>query len=200
MEIISPGYARVSEILSQWDKFSGIDKDVLEAKKILGTNVHSCIDMYNASLPYIATEKEEPYVQSYIRWKNREKFLVVESEKRYYDERLMITGKLDALVHFKDEINDGGQVTLCDWKCSYSEDPINWPLQASFYRYLLLVNGVTCIAPVVRFVKLDKNGDMPKIFEYKCSEQLALTCEAAVVTYRHQKPWLDKRKEMGDRE
>lgn len=192
MDTINEGYARVSTVLSQWDRFSGIDPIVLENKKNIGIEVHTAIDFYNTMKLYPAeiSEAARPYFDSYIKWAISEKFSVMKSEERYYDERLKITGAIDALVKFP----DSGQLILCDWKTSYSADPINWPLQASFYQYLLSVNRIN-VHPMSFFVKLSKNGDFPEIFEYLHTDALMTMCEHSVATYYYQKPWLDKRKE-----
>ena len=194
MEIIKPGYTRVSEILSQWDRFSGIDRDVLENKKRIGTNVHEAIDLYNACLPYSLEEDERGYFESYIEWRKLTQFEILASETRLYDDRLMITGAFDLLVKFPQE-EEG---SVCDLKCSYSEDPINWPMQGCFYRYLLTVNGGQDISQRVNFIKLDKRGYSPDVYEYDVTNMMRV-CESAVITYNHQKPWLIKRKQ-GERE
>ena len=59
MEIIKLGYVRVSTILSQWDRFSAIPKDILDNKVRIGTNVHKHIELYNSFLPYDAENDED---------------------------------------------------------------------------------------------------------------------------------------------
>jgi len=200
LEIIKEGYTRVSQILGQWDKYSGIDPAVLDNKIRIGTNVHEAINMFNLCLPYSLKEDERPYMESYLQWYDASPFILIESEKRYYDEEAKITGAIDAVMHFKnDPINDGGQIVLCDWKCSYAEDPLNWPLQGAMYYDLLKKNGVESLARKCRFVKFDKHGGMPKVYEYEITKELLLVAEAAKVTYFYQKKWLDKRKQ-GERE
>jgi hypothetical protein len=191
METIAEGFTRVSNILGQWDKFSGIIPEILENKRRIGTNVHEAIDMYNHCLPFECADDEQPYVDSYIRWHEEEKIVVEYGEERFYDRRLMITGKIDGVVKFRDR----SQVVVCDWKTSYSADPLNWPMQGAFYRHLVSLEREPNLSTTFMFIKLDKHGELPKIYQYEYTEQLWHTCECAVTTYYYQKPWLDKRKQ-----
>ncbi len=189
LEEIRPGYTRVSTILSQWDKFSGILPEILENKIRIGTNVHKAIDAFHLGLLVELADDEQPYFNSFFGWYNEVKYQCMQSEKRLYDDSLKITGELDALV----KLGDSKELTLLDWKCSYSEDPINWPLQGAFYIYLLRQNGHENVSDVCMFVKLSKESVLPKVFEYDTSNLLPI-CKAAVQTYEYQKIWLEKRK------
>jgi len=190
MEDIKDGYTRVSAIISQWDKMSNIDPMVLERKTALGTNVHKAISDHYNGIPSVLTDEEGgKYFSSFLIWNEANKPVPVRIEERLYDDDLMITGCLDAILKFP----DSDEIILIDWKTSYNADKLNWPLQASFYLSLLAKNGIHGLTKA-RFIKLDKLGDMPKEFEFIQSEYLLQTCRAAYITYMYQLPWLEKRK------
>lgn len=155
-------YARVSQILATIQDFSHINQEVLLAKQILGTNVHSAIqDIIDGLFPVI-TPKENGYVMSFEKWFYQEnpKFLL--KENRYFDDDLMITGQVDAVL----QMNGKDSPVLVDWKTSVKESALIWPMQAHFYHYLLRKNSID-IGDEFLFVKLDPKGKSPKVFQYK---------------------------------
>jgi hypothetical protein len=187
---IKEGYTRVTEILSQWDKYSFIPQEILERKKTIGTTVHQAIIDHNSGLPIVLTDDEGgKYFQSYLLWHRIEKFEIVKDSQRYYSDNLMITGEIDALVKYQGR----NELILVDWKTSASTDALAWEMQAMFYMHLLRINGVENLAPYAFFVKLDKDANLPKLFRYDYSEAVMDDCYAAVKTYRRMKRWLDKR-------
>lgn len=187
---VKEGYTRVSEILSQWDKISGIDQTVLERKRDLGTNVHESIDSFSKGFPSVLTDEEGgKYFSSFLVWNSLKNPTFVETELRLYDDDLKITGCIDAILKFP----DSDDIILIDWKTTYNADKLNWPLQASFYLTLLEKVYSKNISKAL-FVKLDKNGEMPKEYFFEQSEYLKNVCSQALGTYLYQKPWLEKRK------
>jgi hypothetical protein len=155
-------YARVSEILRPFCNFDGIDQEVLSNKASLGTKVHAAIyDSLNGDCPLVC-EKSLPYVQSFEKWRTRLNPIFLECEVRYYDDKRMLTGCIDGLIQLHGE----KKAILVDYKTSVQESPITWPLQAHLYYYLLQSAGKE-ISPRFLFLKLDRYGDLPRIFEYK---------------------------------
>ena len=56
---IKEGYTRISEILGFFTSFAGIDPGILQAKAMVGTNVHKAIDCFYNNVFYPLSEKEE---------------------------------------------------------------------------------------------------------------------------------------------
>jgi hypothetical protein len=186
MEIIKPGYTRVSEIIAQWPKYEGIDPKVLQAKAEIGTNVHRAISAYikdNLVLPL--TDIEEGYCQSFFKWYNTIPDGISESELRLYDHNLKITGGIDLLIQY----NDQKKFTLYDFKTSAVEDAFSWKLQAGLYHWLCQVDGFE-MNDQIYFVQLSRYGNIPKIFNYQMTFDLLNACMAAVTTYRFRQNFL----------
>ena len=196
MEIIKEGYTRVTEVLSMWTTvfiedgevigkaFAGsgfkIDIDVLENKAGIGTNVHTAIEAHLDGFSVPLNEREQFYFDSFRKWYDKSGCEVVEKEERYYDDELMITGKIDALVRFSN--ND--ELILLDFKTSSQESPKMWPLQAVMYYYLLKKNGKV-VSDRLLFLKLDRYGKDAKLFEYKFTPELFQICVAACACNRY---------------
>ena len=196
-EEIKEGYTRVSQILSQWDKFSFIDPTVLERKRLIGINVHAGIDSHNKGIPaYMSDDEGGQYFKSFLLYQRKERLAIINSEFRMYDDELMITGKIDGLLSYPGYDQD--KHILVDWKTSSTRDDLMWEMQANFYMYLLKMNGVDHVSDICRFVKLDKDGGLPKVYEYEYSPKIMESCFASVVTYHRVKPWLEKRKFVTD--
>ena len=186
-EEIKPGYTRVTEIFKQWDRYGakGIDAAIVAKKGILGTSVHEAIDRYlNGVPPEIVkatlTDKAMPYFESFLQWNDTVKPLYIEKEQRLYDDDMMITGKFDAIVQFP----YSEEKCLVDYKTSAAEDVKLWPLQAMFYYYLAEKNKRVVSRRFI-FLQLDREGDFPKVYEYKFSEPLWRVCQAAWMCYRY---------------
>jgi len=196
MDDIKPGYTRVTEILGQWNTdiqvdgetiakaFAGsrnaIDISVLSNKANIGTNVHRAIEGYLEGFEVKLEEKEQGYFQSFLGWYAKSKVNIVESEKRYYCDKLGITGCVDALVRFP----DSDDLILVDYKTSAQENPKMWPLQATFYHYLVSETGLK-ISDRLLFLKLEKKGFPASVFEYKFTPKLLQICKCACTCYRY---------------
>lgn len=147
----------------------------MSAKQRLGTKVHDAIhDCINGEFP-LACEKSIPYLQSFEQWRARINPVFIESEVRYYDDHRMITGCIDTLVKFEGE----EKAVLIDFKTSAQENPVTWPLQAHLYYYLLKSSGKE-IAPRFLFLKLDRYGDVPHVFQYKFDANILARAMQAV--------------------
>lgn len=187
-ESIKPGYARISDILRPWINFEKIPPEVLEHKRIIGTQVHEAIYLYNECLPQMCFSSDaEGYFDSYLEWTSDSKAKIIQSEQRLYDDQLKITGKYDSLVKFPDE----DEYVMVDWKTSSSftrETGITWHLQGTFYHYLLQYNDVPNISNRFLFIQLDPKGKRPKVREFEYTVEMIGNCMAALQVYRLYNP------------
>lgn len=168
-------YARVSEILKPFVDFGSIDQDTLERKAALGTRVHEAINHeINGDFPVVEFQ-EKGYFQSFELWRAAIQPTFLATEERIYCDQKMLTGCIDALIKLEGE--DEG--VLIDWKTSVAESPIVWPMQAHLYHYLVTASGRQ-IAPRFLFIKLDRQGKLPKVFQYKFDPSLMSKCLQAV--------------------
>ena len=182
MEQIKAGYTRVSSILQQWDTFGHIDKTTLLSKAELGTRVHEAIDSHHKGLYMPLDDKANWYFESFVRWEKSIKPKIVRNEERYYCDKMMITGQIDALM----EIPGESKPVLVDYKTSACESAKMWPLQACFYHYLVEKAGID-VSDRMLFVQLDRHGELPKVHEYMYTKQLWNICQAAWLTYTYLK-------------
>jgi len=180
MEDIKPGYTRVSEILSQWDRFGHIDKEVLQRKAQIGTNVHKAIEDHHNDMCPILEKAEEGYFESYKKWFESTNPQILNLEKRFYSDSMMITGQVDAIIRFPHSEDS----ILVDFKTSASESPKIWPLQAGFYRMLAEENNLVLSDRLI-FLRLKRDGQAAHVHEYVYSKSLHRICISALVCYRH---------------
>lgn len=171
-------YARVTEILSSFVSFSHINLDVLENKCRIGTNVHQAIaDDVNESFPCLASD-EIGYFESFLKWKEFFNPFFKLIEQRLYCDKKKITGQIDALV-----CSEGKKTPLLvDFKTSAQESPITWPMQAHLYYHLLKENNISTENKFL-FIKLDKSGKMPKVFNYSYDPNINAKCMKAIDSY-----------------
>lgn len=169
-------YARVSNILNRFSDFSHIPPEVLQRKQDIGTSVHKAIeDDINGEFP-CPVHGGRGYYHSYEAWKKQMNPKIVRSEERFYCNEKMITGQIDALIHYPGNYQIPMMV---DFKTSAQESKETWPMQAHLYAYLLAVNGIL-VHPKYLFMKLDKNGELPQVFEYLWSQNTHAKCMNAV--------------------
>jgi hypothetical protein len=141
-------YVRVSDILARLQNFGSIDHDVLAAKAQIGTNVHESIQKYILKQPYEhKCDRERAYFNSFLQWyeKADPKYLVMEA--RLFDDNLMITGQMDAIIDSAD-----GPI-LIDYKTSAKANEKIWNMQAHFYWYLVSANKIE-IGTKMRWINL----------------------------------------------
>lgn len=93
----------VSEIISILNDFSQIDKNILEAKAILGTNVHLTLEYFDKGI--LDEESLHPILNGYLNvWR---KFIKeyspewLEIEYMTYDEKLKYAGTIDRVCMIK---------------------------------------------------------------------------------------------------
>lgn len=153
---IKPGYLRVTDILSPFSGLSKIDPLILQNAADRGTLVHEIIEGIEQGFP-----KEEiqdhvfGYIESYEKWAVGKDFLL--APKRFYENELMITGLVDSIYR------DGDGLVLVDYKTPARESK-TWAMQASAYSCMCKRNGYDISR--IEFVKLDKTGKAPKVFNY----------------------------------
>ena len=161
-------YARVSQIISPLADFSMINPAVLANKARIGTNVHEAINDYlNESFPSIS-EDEFQYFKSFQAWHRTLQPIYQIKEARYFCPEKRITGQVDGVAKL------GDQLILIDYKTSASESP-SWIYQAHLYDYLLQVSGIETCGRYL-FLKLDRNGKLPKVYEYKHTPRIHSEC------------------------
>ena len=168
-------YARVSDILKPFCDFSNIDEAVLNNKARIGTEVHQAInDDICQEFPMVPVAAQG-YLDSYFKWKERLLPSFSMAETRLFCDEKMITGQIDTLVKFEGE----NGLVLVDFKTSAQESPIVWPMQAHLYHYLLIKNGWN-VSSRFLFVKLDKNGKLPTVFQYIFDQNVRAKCMDAI--------------------
>lgn len=166
-------YARVSDVLRPFTDFGHIDAHVLERKARIGTSAHEAIaDEIAGNFPTPMREAEG-YFDSFLEWCYKAQPDFVSSEERLFCDEKMITGQLDALIRSPDY----HLPILIDFKTSVQESP-TWVMQAHLYAYL--VEKTRGIEPIYWFIKLDKKGKFPKVFEYKWNPEMEFKCMAAI--------------------
>lgn len=180
MEEIKEGYTRVSDIIGQWDEFGHIDKKILSNKAEIGTRVHDCIEALCDGLPMSPQGRDLDYVKSWNLWFDTVQPKIVCREQRLYCDALKITGKFDALME------ESSGLVLLDYKTSATASPKKWPLQGAFYHYLAKKNGFEVQDRVV-FLQLQRDGSLPKIFEFQVTKDLMNVCISALNCYRYLK-------------
>lgn len=173
-------YARVSDILRPFTDFSNIDPKVLANKARIGTSCHQAIaDDIEGEFPSPDADAVG-YFESFLKWKEAVSFQCCASEMRYFDDEKMITGQIDAIGQL-----GYGTPYLIDFKTSAQESPITWPMQAHLYYYLIqkcrILQGD--VAKKFLFIKLNKHGELPQVFEYKYSQNLSAKCMQAIDSY-----------------
>lgn len=145
-------HLRVTEMLYPFSKMQFIDEIVLENAAARGTRVHAICE---GIITGVGEWDVEPALQGYVDsfklwWELGHK--VVEIEKRFYCDELMITGQVDLLLQ------EDNELVVCDLKTS-AQPSKTWPVQGSAYAYLAK-------ASKIKFIKLDRNGKPPKIYDY----------------------------------
>ncbi len=154
-------YARVTEVLQPFADFSHIPYSVLSNKQRIGTNVHDAIHEDILGDFPILEDDERGYFESYKIWEEAIRPKYIQTECRYYNDEKMITGQIDGLVWIQGE----EYPVLVDYKTSASESA-TWPLQGHIYHWMVSHSG-TILAPRILFLKLDKKGSAPKVYNYQ---------------------------------
>lgn len=177
--MIKEGYTRVSEIIG-WYKsllLGQIDQEVLNKKRDIGSEVHEAIDGYYTGAFVPLGERSQPYFESFKKWAQASSYKIHCQEERFYCDELLITGAVDMIA------DDDGKAVLIDFKTSLTADKKGWVIQGAFYDYLSPMK-----IDRIEFIKLDKEGKIPKVITYQPSPEL---WEQALQSYRVYKFWND---------
>ena len=164
-------YVRVSTLLQKFSDFSQIDPAVLERKQNIGTEIHQAIHEFVKGEFAYMSPSAVGYFRSFKRWFSSLKPEFIISEERYFDDDRMITGQIDGVIRFPHE----KQGVLIDFKTSAQENSASWMRQAHLYAHLMHRNGIY-INDTYLFIKLDKSGEMPKVFRYKHDQFVMHEC------------------------
>lgn len=168
-EEIKKGYIRISSIMAQWESYPESAKANVQRKAVIGSKVHEIIEMTENGVYCDIPEDCSPYLESYYKYLSTRKLSPEQMETRYYDDKHMITGKIDAVV-------DG---IIIDYKTSSKEDILKWQLQATFYSYLFGGEKREAL-----FVHLLKDGSY-KLYDFKNLDAQFPVMEAAITTYKY---------------
>jgi|SRR6185312_8043373 len=172
-DIIKEGYDRVTSVLSF---ASGVDKippDILARACSRGSDVHNAIEGILNGLGDFSEPEHKGYIDSFKLWALDKKLLP--APPRFYCDELMITGEIDRYL-----LTNPIYGRIFDFKTSLKESKM-WELQGSAYQYLaskcmdIEIEGCT-------FVKLNKYGKYPEIYEYEYNFPLF---KAYLDVYRH---------------
>lgn len=173
-------WIRVSSVLSLlpsmtstglWEyPMQKIDAGVLQRKSDLGTSVHKAIAAHINNEFCVVTDKEEGYLNSYLKWEKSVNLACNEVEKRFFYEPMNLTGCVDMIGR----VNPQGAYQVIDFKCTVNPDHKKWPLQGAFYEFLARANGLI-LEKKCMFVQLDPDGSHPKIHEYEITPKLTTT-------------------------
>ena len=99
-------------------------------------------------------------------------------EKRFYDDELMLTGKVDLIAHLN------GKKTIVDFKTGSQAHLSIWRLQATFYRFLTK-------EPIddFLFVHLNRDGTFPALHHFTYDPKDLEVCLAALKCFHFFNPW-----------
>jgi len=175
--MIKPGYTRVSEILSQWNQYAGIEKSIIERKACIGIAVHEAIVGFQDNIHMHLNEEAQGYYESFLKWYNTNNYPMT-SVGRLYCDLLKITGEIDALIKI------GNEWCIVDWKTASTINVKQWNLQGQFYHYLMCANKKE-ISSIFYFVQLKKDGSIPTVEVFEANKTIMNVCMSAYVCYKY---------------
>ena len=181
---IKNDYIRVTELLKPWQNWGTIPEEVLQAKAEIGTNVHEAIAMESMGLPIPnLTEREQRYFQSYLKWAENETPEYLNTEQRYYDEKLKVTGQVDAII----ALPGRSQGRILDFKTSASAAPLHWHIQLGWYYLLCKANNIN-VSDTAMVLQLKDNGAPAKSYTYHITNGIIGVCKSIYESYIYFNP------------
>lgn len=148
--------------------FSGLDKIdpwVVANAAERGTKVHKICEGIVQGIGELGVDEETyGYVESFKKWWSQG-HEVIEIEKRFWDDELMITGQVDFIIHTPEGL------AVADLKTSYKHS-LTWQLQGCAYAMLAKKSGYN-IKKII-FIHLKKDGKPPRIYEYPVDDSFFL--------------------------
>lgn len=174
-----PGYRHVTDIIDVFQKFS-IPKKKLEEAADRGSRVHEAITAKMSDEFYVESEDTEKYIEAFANFSYKYNFEKVLVKKRFFDEKLMITGEIDCLLKFEGD----PYPTIVDFKTSRSENAPMWTLQGTFYKYLCDMNGIQTMN-TFKFLQLGGSYGMFFVRDYKYTDEGWDVCQAALRAHKY---------------
>ena len=178
-EIIDPKYTRVSQILSIFQSYAHVPHSKLKKAQDTGTEIHGAIEAYFRDEFEPIQAKNCPYFESFLQWADILHPNPIRVEERLYDDKLLITGKIDLLAGIDDAYY------LIDFKTGSWAHPKIWELQLTFYRHLLGLYLLPKLPNKFMVVHLKAEGTAPDLYESKYDHKNLEVCMAALKCYRH---------------
>lgn len=174
-----PGYRHVTDIIDIFQKFTTTKKK-LDEYADRGTQVHNAITAHLTGQFYVTNDTTASYFSAYEKFNKEVKYEIVDVQKRYFDDTLMITGEIDALLKFEgDEFP-----TIVDFKTSRLENKQMWQLQGAFYHHLMGVYGIK-VEKKFRFLQLGGSYGMYFMREYEFTNDIMDVCYAALTAHKY---------------
>lgn len=161
---------RVTEVLYHFTGMKFVKTDILENAAVRGTKVHAACEGVARGLdPWELSPECQGYFDSFMRWWEKGQD-VLAVEKRFFSDRLGITGQVDFILD-----TPRGHL-ICDLKTSAQESK-TWRYQGSAYSYLAREAGYEPVG--IMFLKLDRDGKYPR--EYYYEENMEMFCKVLEV-------------------
>lgn len=152
------GFYRVTQILERFSDFGSIPNEVLLTATDRGTRVHDYCSSHALGGTLLNIDDDcAPYFDSFTQWFDKYVTTVHFSEERFYDEKKMLTGKID-LYCFSEEM--GGNIII-DIKTPQNYIPI-WQLQIAAYQKLMENQDFHPKIDRNGCLMLNKNGKMAR--------------------------------------
>jgi hypothetical protein len=187
MEEIKPGYTRVTDILSIFQNYTQVDRARLKKAQDIGTLVHAAIEKHFKGEFVPLFMPLTPYFLSFTKWESTLGIKPLIVEERFYDDDLMITGRVDLMAEIE------GSLALVDFKTGSWAHPDIWALQASFYRHFLW--KMERAPNHFFFVQLRSDGGKPDVHYMSYNPDWWDICKAAIQCYNYfkEKPLAETR-------
>lgn len=150
-------FPSVTEVLKQYQDFSGVSQGIMERAGIRGTAVHSyCCNIANGIPAVGVPDDYQHYVDAFQAWVSEFVSDTLFTEERLIDEALGFHGQPDLVVTAKDKSN-----ILIDMKTGVFGMKL-WPIQLVAYKHLLELIG----HKIDRTAVLLLNQKPAKLIEY----------------------------------
>ena len=155
-----PSVSAIMEPLSRAE-YSGINAKTLEKAAEKGTSVHNGIENYIKFGIRDVPEEHMGYFGAFLDWWNTYKPVVVASEVRLFNSLLGYAGTADLIAYVE------GELTLIDFKSTYSVSEMTCGVQLEAYVRALMTMGVE--AKAKKILHLQKTGRF-KYIDFKMND------------------------------
>lgn len=162
---VYPGVTSILSNVGLTPDFSKIYPDVLEYKRILGTEVHKAIELDLQDNLGDYDPVIEPYINAWKRFREDMKIIMIETETPFFSAQYRYCGKLDLLAEF-----NGNEIGLFDFKTTSAISMMFvGPQLAAYDAGYREWKGMTKDKPFKRFVVQLKDNGKYKL--YQCDNQ-----------------------------